>query len=177
MKETVITKTSIFEDYLDKNNLVKMEAVRQFILNERELFIQRYDKRYKDFYLSYNRQIDWISREVVSKLGAYNNLNVAPIGQKAEVHGFKESTLKRNQINLYDLAGSPDYTTLFFASASESDQVYIEYSDHRQIEKYMIYNLRPNMYLTFNSDLNYYFKEKQDSIPRIILTLNYQKVL
>ena len=174
MDKKILSKTIVYKGKLDKNNLVDIPAVRQFIFKKKELFLQRYERRYKDFYLDFNDQIDWINKEIMSKLNAYHDIRVIPTNQKAEVHEYKECTLKRNQLNLYDLSSSPDFTTLFIVDAQEDDQLHIEYNDHRAIKKHMIYNLKPNMYFTFNSDLDYYFMQNNHNVPRVILNLNHQ---
>ena len=156
---------------------IKHSELKNFILNESELFLQRHEKRYKDFYLDYNDQVDWINKEVVAKVRAYHNIGLMPTMHKGEVHYYKECTLKRNGLNLHDLASSPDYTTLFIVNSNEEDQLHIEYNDHRNVNKYITYHIKQNMYVTFNSDLNYYFTEHNATNPRIILNLNHQIVL
>ena len=70
MKERILSSSHVLMGYLDKHNLVDINAVKNFILNESELFLQRHEKRYKDFYLDYNDQVDWINKEVVAKVRA-----------------------------------------------------------------------------------------------------------
>jgi hypothetical protein len=172
MLKEILSETFYVTDFLPESSKVDNNLVHSLILNDyaKQSFSTIFENKYNDVFIKYHQQYGWIFDYIRDQFYIKYNISLRLEKTIANVEGYLESTFKRNQVDLYDIKGSPDYTILYFVQG-EGDLV-IEWSDHRDLNRYLTVEFESKKIIIFNSDLNYYLTKNtsQDLRSSIIFT-------
>lgn len=176
MHKKVLSETVFYYGELPHISHVSNEEIKNFILKEFSKIKSINEDRYKDIKLPAHKHISWIIDYVRDIVKTKFGFTLIPINIISQVHEIKETTIKRNHVNPYDIHNSPDFTLIYCVDFNEEDQLVIEFEDHRNKENYWTIPIKNKDFVMWNSDLNYYISPNKKEKFRIYLLIHFQKI-
>lgn len=158
MKKKTLSEIFIIEDYLPKDSHVSNGDLNSFILNDlaTSSFEPLNKNRYGDLNLKHRKEYTWIFDYIRDQIYVKNNhMQLRFEGLTSNVEGFLQSSFSRNNVDTYNVLGSPDLTILYCVNGE--GELVVEYPENIFKNKFTVLDTEPRKIIIFNSGLNYYF--------------------
>ncbi len=163
MHKILLSETCIYGDYLPEISGVNNDEVKKFLLKEVSSSLKNLND-YEEYSCGFNQNLDWINTYIRNKLSAKHKIFLDFMDHYLLKQNYNESILKRNHLDFYSTKNTPDFISIYFSDDS-SNNLILEYDDHRSKNLNWKIPIEKNKCVTFNSDINFYFnKNKEDKI-------------
>ena len=171
MEKKELSKLELFVGtFKTEKSLIKFDEIKTHLLKNAVGFIKK-EKRLNGIKVQWERNIQWLYEYIKDQFSKHNNLRQlytcgdyeALISKPGELH----PTI--NDINIYDLHGSPDYTILFPLNGKATVSLF--YDDNRYKDKVWYVDIDKDRYVIFSSSIKYDISRNDDQENRIIVKL------
>jgi hypothetical protein len=124
-----------------------------------------------DIPLTYHGQHSWILDLIRQQVFIYQKLSIVNNKIWANVEGFNEISVMRNNLNIQDIQNQPTHTLIYILQAGDnSGELVLKYKKPNQkTYLYTCHVQQENFYL-FNSNIDYYFTKNLDEKNREYIT-------
>jgi len=177
MERKELSKLELFVGtFKTKKSLVNFDEIKTYLLKSVVLLPITKEKRLNGIKVKWERNIHWLYEYIRDQFSKHNNLRQLYLSGDYEALISKPDELHPtiNDINIYDLDGSPDYTILFPLNGKATVSLY--YDDNRHKDKIWSVDIDKDRYLTFSSSIKYDISKNDDRENRIILKLKAQTI-
>ena len=168
-----LEKKNIYWDYVHTpkgyevaKDVLKSSALHYFFIDQKRLSEDKFENRYYDFKIDYTKEVDYFLTLIRERFTLTHNRALVLNKSWSNCFYPMESSIKRNNLNIGNLAESPDYSIIYAIDVGfDSCDLVIEYETNRKYILNWRIPMDTNKFVIFPSGLNYYVtKNKSDKI-------------
>jgi hypothetical protein len=151
-----------------EKSLIDFDKIKEHLLKStaRDIFKER---RLNGVPLKWEKNIHWLYEYIKDQFMKHDsNRQIISVGEHETLiskPGELHPTI--NDINIYDLYGSPDYTILFPINGKATVSLF--YDDNRHKDKSWYVDIETNKYIIFNSSIKYDISRNEEKENRFII--------
>ena len=132
-------------------------------------------KRFTGVPLSHNVNMQWLFEYIkdrITKFTLPNQITLSPLAYELLLTKPGELHPTINDIDKYNLYGSPDYTILY--GLNETSEVTLFYDNHRHLSRRWHVPLEKDKFIMFNSSIKYQISPNKSNENRFIIKVKSQ---
>lgn len=171
-KEILLSKQSIiFGDIRTPDSQINNDAISESLKKDLDKTTFDVSNKTYDIPLTYHGQHSWILDLIRQQVFVYNKLSFVNKAVWANVEGFNEISVMRNNLNIKDIQNQPTHTLIYILKAGEnSGELILTYKKPDQKTYVDTCHVQQGNFYLFDSNIDYYFSKNLDSIDREYLT-------
>lgn len=173
LENTVLDKKEIWTDYVHtpkgyevNKNAIKSSALHYFFIEKKRFTDDETNHKYHDFKIDYTKEVDYFLTLIRERFHITANKGLVLNKSWANCFYPMESSIYRNNLNIDNLAESPDLSLVYGVDVvKDSCRLVIEYETNRKYTFNWNIPMDTNKFVLFPSGCNYYItKNKSDNL-------------
>jgi len=177
MQKVELTKSEMFVGFFKTSqSLIKFDELKSHLQKDTARELDK-EKRFGGLPLRHNQHLQWLFEYIRDQFIKYSypeTITISAMNHELLLSKPGELHPTIEDLNLYNLYDSPDYTILF--GLNGLSQVTLFYDDHRHKNKTWHIHLEKDKFIMFNSSIKYTISPNTSKENRFIIKTKTQKV-